>query len=167
MERIGLIAAVYPGVWSISQILTGALSDHWGRKWMIAAGMWVQAVGIAMFVIGNAFGPWLAGSIWLGIGTALVYPTLLAAISDVAHPNWRGSAIGVYRLWRDSGYALGALAAGLLADVFGISTAIAAIAVLTFLSGVIVAIAMRETPKQKSNRTVQGLEQATKKEATS
>jgi MFS family permease len=145
VERIALIAAVYPGVWSISQILTGALSDRWGRKWMIAAGMWVQAVGIAMFVIGNAFGVWLAGSILLGIGTALVYPTLLAAISDVAHPNWRGSAVGVYRLWRDSGYAVGALAAGLLADAFGLSTAIAAIGTLTFLSGAIVAAVMRET----------------------
>jgi MFS family permease len=145
VERIALIAAVYPGVWSISQILTGALSDRWGRKWMIAAGMWVQAVGIAMFVIGNAFGVWLAGSILLGIGTALVYPTLLAAISDVAHPNWRGSAVGVYRLWRDSGYAVGALTAGLLADAFGVSTAIVAIGALTFLSGAIVAAVMRET----------------------
>jgi MFS family permease len=145
VQRIALIAAVYPGVWSISQILTGALSDRWGRKWMIAAGMWVQAVGIAMFVIGNVFGVWLAGSILLGIGTALVYPTLLAAISDVAHPNWRGSAVGVYRLWRDSGYAVGALAAGLLADAFGLSTAIATIGALTFLSGAIVAAVMRET----------------------
>jgi MFS family permease len=151
VERIALIAAVYPGVWSISQILTGALSDRWGRKWMIAAGMWVQAVGIAMFVIGNAFGVWLAGSILLGIGTALVYPTLLAAISDVAHPNWRGSAVWVYRLWRDSGYAVGALAAGLLADAFGVSTAIAAIGALTFLSGAIVAAVMRETLSRESS----------------
>jgi MFS family permease len=118
---------------------------------MIAAGMWIQAVGIAMFVIGKAFGVWLAGSIMLGMGTALVYPTLLAAISDVAHPNWRGSAVGVYRLWRDSGYALGALAAGLLADAFGVTTAIAAIGVLTFLSGVIVATVMRETLRSLSH----------------
>lgn len=145
VERIALIAALYPGVWGISQILTGALSDHWGRKWMIAAGMWVQSIGIALFVIGSDFWIWLTGSILLGIGTALVYPTLLAAVSDVAHPNWRASAVGVYRLWRDMGYAVGALTAGLLADAFGIWTAIAAIGVLAFLSGSVVATVMRET----------------------
>ena len=145
VEQVALIAAVYPGVWSVSQLITGALSDRWGRKWMIAAGMWVQAVGIALFVIGKSYGAWLAGSILLGIGTALVYPTLLAAVSDVAHPSWRASAVGVYRLWRDAGYAVGALAAGLLADAFGGSTAIVAIGTLTFLSGVVVAVAMDET----------------------
>src|SRR5262249_43831843 len=106
---------------------------------------WVQAIGIALFVIGNDIRVWLAGSILLGIGTALVYPTLLAAISDVAHPNWRASAVGVYRLWRDAGYAVGALAAGLVADAFGGSTAIIAIGVLTFLSGLVVAADMHET----------------------
>ncbi len=145
VERIALIAAVYPGIWSISQLLTGALSDRWGRKWMIAAGMWVQAIGIMLFVIGHTSSVWLTGAILLGIGTALVYPALLAAVSDVAHPNWRASAVGVYRLWRDSGYAVGALAAGLLADAFGIPTAIATIGVLTFLSGTVVAAIMRET----------------------
>jgi MFS family permease len=145
IEQVALIAAVYPGVWSASQLVTGALSDCWGRKWMIAAGMWIQAIGIALFVIGSAFWVWLAGSILLGLGTALVYPTLLAAVSDVAHPNWRASAVGVYRLWRDAGYAIGALAAGLLTDAFGGSTAIAAIGALTFVSGVIVAVVMHET----------------------
>jgi MFS family permease len=145
IERIALIAAVYPGVWSVSQLITGALSDRWGRKWMIVAGMWVQSIGIALFVIASGFWVWLAGAVLLGIGTALVYPTLLAAVSDVAHPNWRASAVGVYRLWRDAGYAVGALTAGLLADAFGGLTAIAAIGVLTFLSGFIVAAAMRET----------------------
>ncbi len=145
VEQIALIAAVYPGIWSVSQLVTGALSDRWGRKWMIASGMWVQSIGIALFVIASGFWVWLAGSILLGIGTALVYPTLLAAVSDVAHPNWRASAVGVYRLWRDGGYAAGALTAGLLADAFGGLTAIAAIGVLTFVSGVIVAVVMRET----------------------
>ena len=145
VEQIALIAAVYPGVWSISQLVTGALSDRWGRKWMIAAGMWVQAIGIALFVMGNTFRVWLAGSILLGIGTALVYPTLLAAVSDVAHADWRATSVGVYRLWRDMGYAVGALTAGLLADAFGGWTAIAAIGALTFVSGVIVAAVMRET----------------------
>lgn len=145
VKEIALIAAIYPGVWSVSQLVTGMLSDRWGRKWMIAVGMWVQSIGIALFVIANGFQIWLVGSILLGIGTALVYPTLLAAISDVAHPDWRASAVGVYRLWRDSGYAVGALAAGVLADAFGISTAIVIIGVITFLSGSVAAAIMQET----------------------
>jgi MFS family permease len=145
LEQIAILAAVYPGVWGLSQLGTGALSDRWGRKWMIAGGMWTQAAGICLFVLGQSFWPWLAGAGLLGLGTALVYPTLLAAISDVAHPDWRASAVGVYRLWRDGGYAVGALAAGLLADLFNIPTAILAIAALTFLSGVVVAAVMYET----------------------
>jgi MFS family permease len=150
IEQIALIAAVYPGVWSMSQLITGTLSDRWGRKWMIAVGMWVQSVGIAFFVIGSGFWVWLAGAVLLGIGTAMVYPTLLAAVSDVAHPNWRASAVGVYRLWRDAGYAVGALAAGVLADALGIPFAVAAIAVLTFLSGMIVAVVMYETLSERN-----------------
>src|SRR2546426_691216 len=134
-----------PLVWGMGQLATGALSDRWGRKWMIASGMWVQTAGIATFVIGHSFGAWLAGAILLGIGTALVYPTLLAAVSDVAHPDWRASAVGVYRLWRDSGYAIGAIAAGLLADAFNLPFAITAVAVLTFVSGMVVAGGMYET----------------------
>ncbi len=145
LAQIGIITAAYPAVWGISQLATGVLSDRWGRKWMIATGMWVQAAGIALFVLGRGFGTWLVGAVLLGIGTALVYPTLLAAVSDVAHPEWRASAVGVYRLWRDGGYALGAVVSGVLADVFGIPAAIAAIGALTFLSGVIVAGAMYET----------------------
>ena len=112
---------------------------------MIASGMWVQAVGIIAFVVGRSFSSWMAGATLLGIGTALVYPTLLAAVSDVAHPDWRASAVGVYRLWRDSGYAIGAIAAGLLADTVTIPFAIGAIASLTFVSGVVVARVMYET----------------------
>ena len=149
IERIALIAAVYPGVWSLSQLITGPLSDRWGRKWMIAAGMWVQSVGIAFFVIGSGFWVWLAGAVLLGIGTAMVYPALLAAVSDVAHPSWRASAVGVYRLWRDAGYAVGALVAGALADALGISFAVAAIAALTLLSGTIVAFVMYETLSER------------------
>ncbi len=145
LAQIGVLAATYPGVWGVSQLVTGALSDRMGRKWLIAGGMWCQAAGIAVLVVGRSFGPWYLGAVLLGVGTAMVYPTLLAAISDVAHPTWRASAVGVYRLWRDLGYAVGALLAGLLADLFGLSTAIAAIAALTFLSGVIVAGVMRET----------------------
>jgi MFS family permease len=145
LEQIGLIAATYPGVWGLSQLFTGALSDRWGRKWLIAAGMWMQALGIGIFVIGQSFWSWFLGAVLLGLGTAMVYPTLLAAISDVAHPDWRASAVGVYRLWRDGGYAVGALMAGLLADVFGIPAAMAGIGGLTFLSGLIVAGIMYET----------------------
>ena len=145
LEQVGLVAAVYPGVWGLSQLATGALSDRWGRKRMIASGMWIQAIGIGLFVIGKSFLPWLSASVLLGLGTALVYPTLLAAVSDVAHPQWRASAVGVYRLWRDGGYAVGALVSGVLADALGIPFAMSAIAGLTFLSGMIVAVVMYET----------------------
>jgi len=145
LDRIGVVTATYPLVWGMGQLATGALSDRWGRKWMIASGMWVQGVGITAFVVGRSFSSWMAGATLLGIGTALVYPTLLAAVSDVAHPDWRASAIGIYRLWRDSGYAVGALTAGLLADAFSMPVAITAIAALTFVSGVVVAGVMYET----------------------
>jgi MFS family permease len=145
VEKIGIIAAAYPAVWGLTQLVTGALSDRWGRKWMIAAGMWVQAAGIGCFVTGSDFWIWLAGAVILGLGTALVYPTLLAAVSDVAHPHWRATSVGVYRLWRDGGYAIGALASGLLADALGIPSAILAIGALTLLSGMIVAGVMYET----------------------
>jgi len=150
IDQVGVIAATYPGVWGASQLLTGPLSDRWGRKWMIASGMWVQAAGILILLVGGSFWPWMGGAVLLGIGTALVYPTLLAAVSDVAAPHWRASAVGVYRLWRDAGYAAGGLSAGLLADTLGIPAAIAAIAGLTFLSGLTVAGAMKETlPRQR------------------
>jgi MFS family permease len=145
VERIGILAAVYPGVWGISQLGTGALSDRLGRKKMIVAGMWVQAVGIYLVVLTPGFVPWVLAMALLGLGTALVYPTLLAAIGDVAHPNWRASAVGVYRLWRDGGYAVGAVLAGVLADRFGVTWAIAVIGTLTFASGVVVLARMYET----------------------
>lgn len=145
LDQVAIIAATYPGVWGVSQLFTGALSDRLGRKNLSASRMWVQAVGIGLFVIGSSYGVWWLGAVLLSLGTALVYPTLLAAISDVAHPDWRASAVGVYRLWRDGGYAIGALAAGWLADAFDIPTAIWAIAALTLLSGIVVAGVMYET----------------------
>ena len=151
MTEVAVIAALYPGVWGVSQLVTGALSDRWGRKWLIASGMWVQAVGIGLFVIGQSYTTWLGGAVLLGVGTAMVYPTLLAAVSDVAHPEWRASAVGVYRLWRDGGYAVGALSAGLLADAFGLPIAIAAVGGLTLLSGVVTAAVMVETHQGVSN----------------
>ena len=145
LERIGWLAAIYPAVWGIGQLFTGALSDRIGRKWLIAGGMWVQAAGIVSIVVSSGFAGFALGAVLLGAGTAMVYPTLLAAIADVAHPSWRASAVGVYRLWRDLGYAIGALIAGITADALGIDAAIWLIAAVTFASGLVVAIRMRET----------------------
>ena len=149
LAQIGVVVAAYPFVWGALQPLTGGLSDTIGRKWLIAAGMALQAVAIAGFAFVKGYPAWLAAAILLGVGTAMVYPTLLAAIGDVAHPNWRASAVGVYRLWRDSGYAVGALLSGVIADVVGTAAAILAIAALTLLSGGIVAVRMPETLKAR------------------
>ncbi|PMS19732.1 MFS transporter [Trinickia dabaoshanensis] len=145
LAQIGILAAIYPAVWGCAQIFTGALSDRIGRKWLIAGGMWVQAVGIAITASTSRLVGFGLGGVLLGVGTAMVYPTLLAAIGDVAHPSWRASAVGVYRLWRDLGYAIGALLAGITADLFGLASAIWLVAGLTCLSGVIAAIRMSET----------------------
>jgi MFS family permease len=143
VERIGILKAVYPATWGILQVATGPLSDRWGRKGLIVAGMWVQAAGLFLTAGTREFRWWLVGSLLLGLGTAMVYPSLIAAVSDASHPTWRARSLSVYRFWRDLGYAIGALAAGLIADVFGLSWAIASIAALTFLSGVVVAVLMR------------------------
>lgn len=145
LKQIGTLAALYPATWGIAQLFTGAWSDHVGRKWLIAAGMWVQALGIAATILSASLFGFATGAVLLGIGTAMVYPTLLAAIGDVAHPTWRGSSIGVYRLWRDLGYAIGALLAGVVADFFGLAIAMWIVAALTLFSGVVVAIRMAET----------------------
>lgn len=145
LAQIGILAAIYPAVWGASQIATGALSDRVGRKWLIVWGMWLQAGGIAVTALANDFTAFGTGAMLLGVGTAMVYPTLLAAICDVAHPAWRASAVGVYRLWRDLGYAVGALLAGITADLFGLSSALWLVAGLTLLSGVSVALRMSET----------------------
>jgi MFS family permease len=145
VERIGLLAALYPAVWGLGQLGTGALSDRTGRKPLIVAGMLVQAAGLGLLLAGTAFGLLAAAMALLGLGTALVYPTLLAAIGDVAHPAWRASAVGVYRLWRDGGYVAGALVAGALADALGLGWAIGAVAALTAGSGLLAALVMYET----------------------
>ncbi|MDX8514546.1 MFS transporter [Mesorhizobium captivum] len=145
VERIGILKAVYPAVWGVLQVATGPLSDRWGRKGLIVAGMWVQAAGLLTTAMTRDFGWWLLASLLLGLGTAMVYPSLIAAVSDASHPSWRARSLSVYRFWRDLGYAVGALSAGLIADFFGFVAAITAIAALTFLSGAIVAVAMRET----------------------
>jgi len=145
VREIGFLAFVYPATWGVTQLVTGALSDRWGRKWLIVAGMLLQAAALAAMVFWRGLAPWAASGVALGVGTAMVYPTLLAAIGDVAHPTWRGSAVGVYRLWRDLGYAVGAILAGVLADAFGIATAIGVVAGLTAASGILVALRMPET----------------------
>ena len=145
LEQIGTLAAIYPATWGLAQLITGAWSDRVGRKWLITAGMWTQAGGIGCVTLAGSFEGFATGAALLGIGTAMVYPTLLAAIGDVAHPSWRASAVGVYRLWRDLGYALGALVAGLTADALGLKAAMWTVAGLTFASGLVVALRMRET----------------------
>jgi MFS family permease len=155
--EIGILAAAYPAVWGLCQIGTGALSDRIGRKGLIVAGMLLQAAAIGSIALGSTFGAWLLGAALLGLGTAMVYPTLLAVVADVAAPSWRGAAVGVYRLWRDLGFAAGAIMAGLLADAAGMAFAIASIAVLTAVSGFVVALRMAETlpvqPVSASNMT--------------
>ena len=145
LDRIGILAAIYPATWGVVQLATGALSDRVGRKWLIAAGMWVQAAGIGVVILSRGFVGFAAGGVLLGIGTAMVYPTLLAAIGDVAAPAWRASSVGVYRLWRDLGYALGALLAGVTADVLGLAGAMWVIAAITGASGLVAAVRLRET----------------------
>jgi MFS family permease len=144
VERIGILKAVYPAVWGMLQIVTGPLSDRWGRKGLNVGGMWVQAAGIFCTMAGRSFGWWLLGSVLLGVGTAMVYPALIAAVSDSSHPSWRARSLSVYRFWRDLGYAVGALSAGIIADTLGISWAIGSVGVLTFLSGSVVAVSLKE-----------------------
>ena len=145
VARIGALAAIYPAIWGAGQLFTGALSDRIGRKWLIAAGMWVQALGLTVYARGATFSAWAVAAVLLGIGTAMVYPTLLAAIGDVAHPAWRARSVGVYRLWRDGGFAVGAVLAGIIADAYGMVAAIWVVAALTAVSGLIVAVRMYET----------------------
>jgi MFS family permease len=145
LARIGLLAAIYPAVWGLGQLFTGGLSDRLGRKWLIAGGMWLQAVALAAVALGHGFAGWAAAAALLGAGTAAVYPTLLASIGDVAHPAWRARAVGVYRLWRDGGFAVGALVSGLVADALGLRAAVWAVAALTAASGLVVAARMYET----------------------
>jgi MFS family permease len=148
VERIGVLKAVYPMVWGILQTVTGPLSDRWGRKGLIVAGMWVQAGGLFLTAATRHFGYWLCASALLGLGTAMVYPTLLAAVSDASQPSWRARSLSVYRFWRDLGYAIGALSAGIVADLFGFAWAITVVGVVTFASGAVVALAMTDSRGQ-------------------
>ncbi|HYU89481.1 MAG TPA: MFS transporter [Gemmatimonadales bacterium] len=124
------------------KIITGPLSDRLGRRGLIASGMVVQAGGIWLTVLLPEYSAWLVGAALQGLGTAMVYPTLLAAITDHAHPSWRASSLGVYRFWRDLGYAVGALVSGVMTDILGYAAAIHLVAALTLISGIVVARAM-------------------------
>lgn len=147
LEGIGWIKAVYPVVWGAGQIITGPLADKIGRKPLIVLGMFVQFFG--HIVIGfQWFEPLISGligSVLLGIGTAMVYPALLAAVSDIAHPVWRASSLGVYRFWRDMGYAIGALMAGIIGNFFGLEWAVHIAGIITLISGIVVWLRMKET----------------------
>ncbi|MFN2517745.1 MAG: MFS transporter [Jatrophihabitantaceae bacterium] len=145
VAKIGVLAALYPAIWGVGQLVTGWWSDRVGRKRLIVAGMLLQGIALGGTALVTSFVPWAVAAVLLGAGTALVYPTLLAVVGDIAHPAWRATAVGVYRFWRDAGFAVGAILAGVLADVYGIPTAIGVVAVLTAGSGCIVAIRMRES----------------------
>lgn len=143
--RISVLFALYPAVWGVGQLFTGALSDRWGRKHLITVGMLTQASALAVIATGATFASWAVGTIMLGAGTSMVYPTLLAAIGDVAHPAWRGRAVGIYRVWRDLGYAVGALMGGVVADLWGLRAAVWVAAAITLVSALVVAVRMYET----------------------
>ena len=143
VARIGILVALYPGVWGVGQVFTGMWSDRIGRKWLIVAGMWVQAAAIGLIALGTTFTIWAIAMVLLGVGTALVYPTLLASVGDLAHPRWRATAVGVYRFWRDAGFAVGAITTGVIADLAGAPAAISTVAALTALSGAVVAAQMK------------------------
>jgi MFS family permease len=149
LGQIGVLAALYPAVWGLGQLATGPISDRYGRKPLIVAGMLLQAAALAWIAAAGSFTTWATAAVLLGAGTAMVYPTLLAAIGDVAHPAWRARAVGVYRLWRDGGFAVGALLAGVLADAYGIRAATAVVAALTAASGLLAWARMYETHDQR------------------
>lgn len=149
VNDIGLLKALHPAVWGLLQLVTGSLSDRIGRKVLIYSGMIVQAIGIWIVLFGNSMVGWIAGMSLIGVGTALVYPTLLAAISDIAHPTWRATSLGVYRFWRDMGFVFGALGVGFLADLLGTDTAINTVAWIALASGIFVFVMMRETVSRK------------------
>lgn len=143
--QIGMLFALYPGVWGVGQLFTGALSDRWGRKQLITIGMFTQATALAVIAMADSFGLWAGGAMLLGAGTAMVYPTLLASVGDVAHPVWRGRAVGIYRVWRDLGYAVGALMGGVVADLWSLRTAVWVAAAVSVVSALVVAGRMYET----------------------
>jgi len=149
ISEIGFLKALHPGIWGVLQLLTGTFSDKVGRKLLIYPGMIIQGIGVWVVLFTNFYWGWIVGMALLGIGTALVYPTLLAAISDVANPKWRATSLGVYRFWRDLGFVFGAIGIGFLADLFGLNMAIQLVAFLAIGSGIFVLTVMKETSRQR------------------
>jgi MFS family permease len=145
LHEISILAFIYPAMWGVSQLATGHLSDRWGRKGLIVSGMLLQGAALVTIAFAHGMSVWMVAAACLGLGTAMVYPTLISVIGDVAHPSWRGNAVGVYRFWRDSGYAIGAIAAGLIADRWGMTIAIASVGLLTAATGILTAVRMPET----------------------
>jgi MFS family permease len=154
--QIGVLFALYPAVWGIGQLFTGAISDRWGRKHLITTGMFTQATALAVIATADTLAHWAAGTMLLGAGTAMVYPTLLATIGDVAHPVWRGRAVGIYRVWRDLGYAVGALMGGVVADLWSLRTAVWVAAAVTVVSALTVALRMYETHHRPADQIPEG-----------
>jgi MFS family permease len=149
ISEIGFLKALHPGIWGVLQLLTGTLSDKVGRKVLIYPGMFIQGIGVWVVLFTNFYWGWIVGMSLIGIGTALVYPTLLAAISDLANPKWRATSLGVYRFWRDIGFVFGAIGIGYLADLFGLNIAIHLVAFLALASGIFVLTVMKETSRQR------------------
>ncbi|MFC0522980.1 MFS transporter [Pontibacillus salicampi] len=145
IAQVGTVVAVYPAAWGVFQLFTGIWSDRIGRKKLIVVGMFVQAFSLWFIVFVQAYWLWIIGAAMLGVGTAMVYPVLIASISDVAHPQWRATSLGVYRFWRDSGYAFGAIIAGIVADTLSIHWAIGLVGGLSLLAGVLSFVRMKET----------------------
>jgi MFS family permease len=152
LHEISMLAFIYPATWGVSQLATGHFSDRWGRKGLIVSGMLLQGIALVTIAFAHELMAWVAAAIALGLGTAMVYPTLISVIGDVAHPSWRGNAVGVYRFWRDSGYAIGAIAAGLISDRWGMTSAIASVGLLTAATGMLAALRMPETHSFESAR---------------
>jgi MFS family permease len=144
-EEIGYLKALHPGIWGVLQLVTGLLSDRIGRKILIFPGMFIQSIGIWVILYSQEYMGWMTGMALLGVGTAMVYPTLLAAISDITHPNWRATSLGVYRFWRDIGFVFGAVGIGFIADLSGMFVAIQVVALVGLVSGIVVIALMKET----------------------
>lgn len=138
IEEIGVITATYPAVWGIGQLITGKMSDHFRKKRMLFWGMLLQGIALLFFVFANSFYDYLILSCILGWGTAMVYPTFLATIAENTHPIDRAKSLGVFRLWRDLGYAIGAILTGIIADLVGINASIIVIGILTVFSAIII-----------------------------